>query len=45
MAESARHPGRKTPWKTILEVLPVVAIAAGGYKDTAPARRRRSRTS
>ena len=35
MAESARHPGRKTPWKTILAVLPVVAIAAGGYKDTA----------
>lgn len=35
MAESARHPGRKTPWRTILAVLPVVAIAAGGYKDTA----------
>ena len=35
MAESARHSGRKTPWKTILAVLPVVAIAAGDYKDAA----------
>ena len=35
MAESARHSGRKTPWKTILAVLSVVAIAAGDYKDAA----------
>lgn len=35
MAESARHSGRKTPWKTILAVLLVVAIAAGDYKDAA----------